>query len=128
MAHNLRLFLLSTASAALLVSCGEGAKDAASAPDSSAETSTTASEQSQTEAINQWFEVEFERQVARSPMFQTFLGRKTDYDKWDDASDEFERESHALEMAALAEMRAKFNLEDLGPQAQLSYRLCGIQH
>jgi len=123
MAHNLRLFLLSTASAALLVSCGEGAKDAASAPDSSAETSTTASEQSQTEAINQWFEVEFERQVARSPMFQTFLGRKTDYDKWDDASDEFERESHALEMAALAEMRAKFNLEDLGPQAQLSYRL-----
>ncbi len=123
MAHHLRLFLLSTASAALLVSCGEGPKNAAPAPDSSAATSAAASEQSQTEAINIWFEKEFERQLARSPMFQTFLGRKTNYDKWDNVSDEFVRESHALEMAALAEMRATFDLDALDSQAQLSYRL-----
>ncbi len=123
MASNFRFFLLSTAAATLLASCGEGAKTSAPESNPAASAATTSQAQSQTEAINAWFEAEFERQVARSPMFQTFLGRRTNYDKWDDASDEFARESHALEIAALAEMRATFALGDLERQAQLSYRL-----
>ncbi|NOX82555.1 MAG: DUF885 domain-containing protein [Alphaproteobacteria bacterium] len=123
MARTVKYFLLSTAAAALLASCGEGAKTPAPESNTAASAAATGETQSQTEAINAWFEAEFERQVARSPMFQTFLGRRTNYDKWDDASDDFARESHALELAALAEMRATFALEDLGAQAQLSYRL-----
>ncbi len=123
MARKLRIFLLSTAAATLLAGCGEGAKTSAPETSTAASSATTSEAQSQTGAINVWFETEFERQVARSPMFQTFLGRRTNYDKWDDASDEFARQSHALELAALAEMRATFALEGLGPQAQLSYRL-----
>ncbi|CAK9039392.1 Uncharacterized protein SCF082_LOCUS24152 [Durusdinium trenchii] len=124
MTANLRSLLFTSAAALALTACGQDA-DVSTSPASENATaaSNTDTAQSQTEAINEWFEKEFERQVARSPMSQTFLGRKTNYDKWDDASDEFDRESHALEMAALAEMRAAFDLEELDPQAQLSYRL-----
>jgi uncharacterized protein (DUF885 family) len=123
MARTFKYFLLSTAAVALLASCGEGAKTSAPEGNTTASEAATGEVQSQSEAINAWFEAEFERQVARSPMFQTFLGRRTNYDKWDDASDEFARESHALELAALAEMRTAFELGDLDPQTQLSYRL-----
>ena len=92
-------------------------------PDAQSAENSSQTGEDQTQAINEWFEAEFERQVARSPMSQTFLGRKTNYDKWDNASDEFDRESHSLDIAALAEMRATFELENLDPQAQLSYRL-----
>ena len=73
--------------------------------------------------INVWFEEQFENQLARSPRSQTFLGRKTNYDKWDDVSDAFEVEGHALYMASLAEMRQSFDLDELDPSAALSYRL-----
>ena len=75
------------------------------------------------EKINAWFEEKFEQGLARSPMFQTFLGRKTNYDKWDNVSDAFRLESHALRMAALSDMRQTFDFNDLDASAQLSYRL-----
>ena len=122
MTRNFRIFLLSTA-AVMLAGCGQGANDATPQQNTTEQAGKSAASENQTDAINEWFEAEFERQVARSPMFQTFLGRKTNNDKWDDASDDYARESHALEMAALAEMRAKFDFDTLDPQAQLSYRL-----
>ena len=36
--------------------------------------------------LNAYFDAEFEKDVADSPMMQTMLGRKTDYGKWDDFS------------------------------------------
>lgn len=123
MASHLRKKVFFTASAAaLLIACGADQTPPRTA-DSQSDEATGGIVEDQTVAINQWFEKEFERQVERSPMYQTFLGRKTNYDKWDNASDAYDRESHALNMAALAEMRATFNLENLDPQAQLSYRL-----
>ncbi|MEO1241653.1 MAG: DUF885 domain-containing protein [Pseudomonadota bacterium] len=123
MTVSLRSLLFTSAAAiTLAAACDNGVTTSgASAPNTTSTAATT--DENQTQAINEWFEKEFERQVARSPMYQTFLGRKTNYDKWDNASDDYDRESHALEMAALAEMRETFNLEDLDPQAQLSYRL-----
>ncbi len=74
-------------------------------------------------AINAWFEATWEEEVARSPEQQTFLGRKTNYDKWDDPSDAAAEEEHRIQMAKLAEMRARFDPETLDPGARLSYRL-----
>ncbi len=124
MTVSLRSLLFTSAAAiTLAAACDNGVTSSgASAPNTTSTVAATTDED-QTQAINEWFEKEFERQVARSPMYQTFLGRKTNYDKWDNASDDYDRESHALEMAALAEMRATFDLENLNPQAQLSYRL-----
>ena len=124
MSKTIQILFASTAAAALLAACGQQSGTESSAP-GNAETSSSSEEtaQSPTEQINAWFEEEFERGVARSPMSQTFLGRKTNYDKWDDVSDEFARESHRLDMAALDEMRAAFNINELDSSAQLSYRL-----
>jgi len=119
---SFKIIIVNASLATVLAACGaDHPQPKADAPEIAAPSQVAG--QGQTQAINEWFEKEFERQVARSPMYQTFLGRKTNYDKWDDASDAFDRESHALEMAALAEMRTNFDLENLDPQAQLSYRL-----
>lgn len=80
-------------------------------------------ETDQSAALNAWFESQWEKEVARSPEQQAFLGRKTNYDKWDDPSDAFATESHALRVAALAEMREKFGAAKLSDDARLSFRL-----
>lgn len=109
------LTLLLAASALALAACAANgaapaASDAAPAEDQSA-------------AINAWFEETWEAEVARSPEQQTFLGRKTNTDKWDDPSDAFAEESHAILMSKLAEMRATFDPDKLDANARLSYRL-----
>lgn len=122
MAVKLRsLFFTSAAAIALAVGCDNGITTSdANTPNT---TSTTAAAQDQSEALNAWFEEQFEHELARSPIYQTFLGRKENYDKWDDVSDEFETESHALLMASLEEMRRTFDVNALNEDAQLSYRL-----
>jgi uncharacterized protein (DUF885 family) len=115
MTFRASLTLLLAASALTLAACSHGdpARQAAGA---------AASEQ-QSAAINAWFEETWEAEVARSPEQQTFLGRKTNYDKWDDPSDAFAAESHAIHMAKLAEMRRAFDPATLDANARLSYRL-----
>lgn len=112
-----RLTLAFGASAAVLAACSHN--PAARTADAA---SITAAED-QSAAINAWFEEAWESEVARSPEQQTFLGRKTNYDQWDDPSDEFAQEDHRIEQAKLAEMRAMFDAGKLDASARLSYRL-----
>lgn len=116
---------LSAASALVLLSaCGqETATQSQQQTESAGRQAEATTTEDQSVEINEWFENEFERQVSRSPMFQTFLGRKTSYGEWDTVTDEFEQESHRLNMAALAEMRERFDIGALDPSARLSYRL-----
>lgn len=120
-----KILLVSAASLALIAGCGRdaGTTTNTSPTATASEAQTSTAETGQTAKINQWFEEQFEASVARSPMTQTFLGRKTNYDKWDNATEEFEQESYELQMAALEEMRQQFSLGKLDPSAQLSYRL-----
>lgn len=125
-------FFVATAVAALAAGCERDATSQTNTAEPSAAVGTAADEnkeasQDESAKINAWFEEQFEAGVARSPMTQTFLGRKTNYDKWDDVSDDFRRETFELEMAALDEMRQTFALDDLDPAAQLSYRLYEYQ-
>lgn len=112
------LLLAGAAALALTAACGKNAQT-----NETAHVAERSDPAGQTEKINAWFEEKFEQDLARSPMFQTFLGRKTNYDKWDNVSDAYRLESHALRMAALSDMRQTFNFDDLDPAAQLSYRL-----
>ena len=80
-------------------------------------------EQSESERLYAWFDEVFEANLARSPMYQTYLGRKTDYDRWNDASPEFEAESYEIGQANLAHMRENFDFDALDESAQLSWRL-----
>jgi len=44
--------------------------------------------QSEIDKANAFFEDTFNRDVMKSPIYQTYMGIKKDYDKWDDGSEE----------------------------------------
>ena len=72
---------------------------------------------------NAFFERVFNEAVDRSPEFQSQLGIKKDYDKWDDNSDAHRTEDLALTLEHLAELKRTINFDALDHQTQLSYRL-----
>ncbi|MEO0882974.1 MAG: DUF885 domain-containing protein [Pseudomonadota bacterium] len=86
-----------------------------------------ASDPSETDRINAWLEEQFEEQLAFSPMFQTFLGRKTNLDKIDDLSIEAEEAQLEWFRASVAEMKASFDYDALDPEAQISYDIWAYQ-
>lgn len=71
---------------------------------------------------NAFFDQVFSVWLSRSPQFQTILGDKTDYDKWDDTSESFLLESHLLAKKQLSELY-KLDKTQLSAQVALSYRL-----
>ena len=75
----------------------------------------------QSECLNAWFDEKFEEYLAFSPISQTGLGRKTDYDKIDDFSEEAQLEQLEWMRAATAQMEASFDYDSLSPEDQLSY-------
>lgn len=130
----LKQLAVGTSALALLAACSQPAGDdaanttaagqPAAATTTSAETAPAeATEQSESERLNAWFEEVFERNVARAPMSQTFLGRKTNYDQWNDPSPEYAREGFELGQADLAYMRENFDFDALDGSAQISWRL-----
>ncbi|HET7361597.1 MAG TPA: DUF885 domain-containing protein, partial [Salinimicrobium sp.] len=74
-------------------------------------------------ALNQFFEREFQEELAVSPMLQTRLGIKTDYGKWDDFSSE--KYTRELERAKerLDFLEDSVEVSALNEQAKLSYIL-----
>lgn len=77
---------------------------------------------SETQRIDAFFEQVFERTLARSPIRQARLGRKTNQDRWDDISEAHQRQDAELVRGDLQAL-AQFDFQQLEPQAQLSYRL-----
>ncbi len=75
----------------------------------------------QTECINDWFETKFDEELKFSPLRQTALGMKTDYDKIDDFSVEAEQAQLEWWQDATAEMEANFNYDELSDEAKLSW-------
>jgi hypothetical protein len=102
---SIKQLALSASVLALLVGCNQPAEqDEAATIDSAATqpatqestgaetTDVAAVEETESDRINAWFEENFQQNVARSPMTQTFLGMKTNYDQWNDNSPEFDEE------------------------------------
>ena len=78
----------------------------------------TASEaQAESAKANAFFERVFDENAARSPMFMTQLGMKTDYDKWDDLSEARELEDFELGVKQLAELKRTIRFDLLDDQA-----------
>lgn len=108
--------LVSTAAiaAALLSACNSPAQNEQSKLEMISEESA---------ALNEWFEARFEDELARSPMSQTYLGRKTGQTRLDDSSQIALDESAALSEQWLKTMRKRFDIDRLDTQSKLSYRL-----
>jgi len=73
--------------------------------------------------LNDWFQEQWDSEIALSPMFQTYLGDKTDYDKWDDLSKESEAEELERTKARLVFLKDSVNQDALDEATKLSYKL-----
>ncbi|SNS51485.1 Uncharacterized conserved protein, DUF885 familyt [Sphingomonas laterariae] len=78
----------------------------------------------QNAAIQQFF-IEFDKaELALSPMTKSYRGiRDGDYGKWNDFSDAAEVRQHALQQAAVAQMRQRFDPARLDENNRLSFHL-----
>jgi len=71
-----------------------------------------------------FFDELFERDVSQSPMFQAYLGRKTeDYGRWDDLSDEHAQRMNQQTAADLERLHVEFDYAALSEPAKMSYRI-----
>ncbi|WP_412545693.1 DUF885 domain-containing protein [Maricaulis sp. MIT060901] len=129
----LKHLTLGASVAALLAACSqpEAADDqnaATNAPAETAaeaETQTAANEAVETESdrLNAWFQEVFDQGVAESPMYQTFLGMKTNYDQWDDPSPEEQLRQYEQGREQHQYMLDNFDFDALDRSAQISWRL-----
>ncbi|MCK8043586.1 DUF885 domain-containing protein [Shewanella sp. 1CM18E] len=78
--------------------------------------------QSESEKANALFESIFMENVMASPISQTHLGIKTDYDKWDEMSDAATDAALARDKKHLAQLK-QINTSKLDRQTLLSYQL-----
>ena len=109
-----RLLVSVFTASSLLASCS---------PKGVSEASKTELVISESKALNEWFAARFEDTLVRSPMSQTYLGRKDNQDRLDDVSQLADDESVALSEQWLKDMRARFDIDRLNAQTKLSYRL-----
>jgi len=94
---------------------------AGSAPTTaSSNTSSISSSATESDRLNQWFEQKFEEQLQRSPLYLTILGRKEQYDQFDDASEAEEDRQFAIATADLNELRNNFDYAKLDDETKLS--------
>ena len=114
---------LSATTALALAACATTSETASISAPPATPAAVAPAVRDQTAEINAFFEAYDQAQLARSPLSQSYRGIKTDYDKWGDFSDAQAIADHEADMKALAEMRSRFQLDRLSPQAQLSYRL-----
>ncbi len=74
--------------------------------------------------LNDWFESQFQEEVQKSPMTQTYLGIKTsDYGKWDDISSKKEVEDLEHAKERLAFLKDSVDISKLNTATVLSYKL-----
>jgi uncharacterized protein (DUF885 family) len=93
------------------------------AGDTQPEPSAADGQAAESKRINAFFEEAWEAQIALNPEAQTYLGRRTNYDRWHDRSDEAATTEEALLRRQVAALKAGFKRESLDPQARLSYDL-----
>ena len=73
--------------------------------------------------LNEWFDARFEESLDFSPMQKTRLGRKEDYDRIDDMSEEASDARFEWLGNTVDELTSSFDYEQLTPEAKTSYDL-----
>ena len=111
-----------TALSLALVACGDDKEKAAEKQAGTSETEIAAEVETESQRLYVFFEEVFQEGLARNPMQQSFLGIKTDYDKWANISEARAQEDHELTRKYLRRL-AKFDFDALDDKATLSYRL-----
>jgi uncharacterized protein (DUF885 family) len=118
-----RTLLVLAISSSLLAACSEQpSTDTSKKATKEAGKTTAVKAMSESEKANQLFDTIFDEGVLRSPMMQTYLGIKVDYDKWDDMSEENTLKELALTKADLQRVKG-IDSSKLDEQTLISYSL-----
>ena len=119
----------------MLASCGNAEQSQPvsdtqvnAAAEAAVATAPAAEEKSETEKLNEWFEVKYEEELMKSPIGLTFQGRKERYGELDDLTEKAQIEQIDWKGQTVAEMKATFDYDKLTPDAQLSYDLWEHQY
>lgn len=113
--------LVLAVSSALLTACAQNSQSTASTASGVNQAAKLSTTQASQEA-NQLFDQIFKEGVNRNPLRQTYLGIKTDYDKWHDLSEENAAIEQAFAKENLARVQA-IDTNNLDAQTKLSHRL-----
>ncbi len=117
--YKVKIVVLLFWSLFIVISCKQEAKE----PEKDAASVAQAIEE-HSKHLNDWFETQFQDEVAKSPMTQTFLGIKTsDYGKWDDISSKKEVEDLEVAKQRLAYLKDSIDISKLNQATLLSYKL-----
>jgi uncharacterized protein (DUF885 family) len=117
-----RLLAAALVLAAALASCGGRSPAGGEAPAVARDAPSTAAA-SESARLNAWLDARFAEELRFSPLFETILGRKDDYDKIDDVSEAAEDTQLAWRRATVEELRRTFDYARLTPEAKTSYDL-----
>ncbi len=77
----------------------------------------------ETARFNAWLDARFEEQLKFSPIEQTMLGRKTDYDKIDEMSESAQDAEFAWRRQTVEDLKGSFDYAQLTADGKLSYDL-----
>ncbi len=125
----MRSFLVILITSAILVACDNSntPPPADRDPVSEQPAATENTRADETARINEWFDARFEEELAFSPIWQSFLGRKTAYGEIDDMSVEAMEKQLEWRRRSVAEMQSGFDRSLLSPEAQTSYDIWEYQ-
>jgi uncharacterized protein (DUF885 family) len=127
----MRNLLIALTAVATLTACGKDEQVTETQVPASTETTRvaeTAPEQSESERLNEWFELRFEEQLQFSPISLTFMGRKERYDEVDDMSEAAEDKQLVWQRGTVEEMEREFDYDKLTPEAKISYDIWKYQY
>ena len=116
------LLVLAISSALLTAFSEQQSTDTSKQTSKEAENTTAVKAMSESEKANQLFDAIFDEGVLRSPMMQTYLGIKTDYDKWNDLSEENTAKELAFTQSDLQRVKS-IDKSKLDEQTLISYHL-----
>ena len=123
-----RLFVVS-ATALCLLACGDNQTTTnTSAETAQLSTDASATQISESERLNNWFAEKYEEQLQMSPIWLTFLGRKEQYNKIDDFSEQEEDRQFKWRGETVEYLKANFDYQKLSDEAKVSYDIWVYQY
>ena len=124
----MKALILSLLALSMLAACSKEAPAPETTTVESAEPVAAEAAISETERLNAWFEERYEEQLQMSPLQLTFLGRKEQYDKFDDLSEAAEDEQLEWQRQTVETMEREFDYDALTPDGKISYDIWKYQY
>ncbi|MEX0770619.1 MAG: DUF885 domain-containing protein [Balneolaceae bacterium] len=121
---HLRLILHTLVLILFIASCSPAVQQAVTP----AEPAAAEAVESESDRLNRWLDETYEEYLQMSPVQLTMLGRKDQYDKIDDYSEEAEERELQWRAETVQEMEELFDYEKLDPEAKLSWDLWAYQY